>query len=174
MCFPFTSTEILIHRQDWPIHKAACKKPKAAMPFSPLGMIYDPASGRATPASNNALFFAPMFYSAETPESVYLELVNAYRLLRLGSSFSTAMGESNRPPSSMPFSEWMDRVERATILPDWWDKQANSQGLLKYSQEDEWGRLDRHVSVDDIRQKTSPPGRFMVLEMMTERVMNNS
>jgi hypothetical protein len=121
--------------------------------------------------SDNAKFFTPIFgYSADKPEMVYADLVNAYRILRAGTYEG---GAKVRPPSAMPFEAWIDRVERAGILPGWWDAQASRNGLLRYSEEDDWGRLDRQVTAMDIRNSLSPPGRIMGLEMMIERVLNS-
>jgi hypothetical protein len=128
-------------------------------------------SGASEPMSAKMFFFDPMFgYSAANPEPVYKDLVNAYRLLRLG-----AHGNAHRVAPALKginFKDWMDRVERAKVLPDWWDAAVNGPGIEAYTSEDAWGRLDRVVTRQEVA--TNAQKRLMSLEMMVERIVNNS
>ncbi|KAJ7148760.1 hypothetical protein C8R43DRAFT_516496 [Mycena crocata] len=166
-------------QKDWPEHKKQCKRPNASPTpgptptMSPFGQMFNMFSGSSTPMSSNAVFFDPMFgYTADKPELVYADLVNAYRLLRLG-SHSTA---SAVPPTvqNMEFSEWMERITRSGVLPKWWDADVNGAGIDTYSHEDAWGRLDRVVSRDEICDSLVKRARVMSLEMIIERIVTNA
>lgn len=162
--------------QDWSAHKKACKKPAAAAgpgapAMSPFGEVFNIFSGASTPMSATADFFAPMFgYTAADPTLVYKDLVNAYRLLRLGAH---ANAYRVLPVlQNIEFSDWMDRVTRAELLPKWWDKEVNNAGIEAYAREDDWGRLDRDVTKEEIRAHVGK--RLISLEMMVERIVNSS
>ncbi|KAJ7080595.1 hypothetical protein B0H15DRAFT_856509 [Mycena belliarum] len=160
--------------KDWPAHKNDCRRPGApAMEISPLGQMFNIFSGQSTPLSSKARFFAPVFgYTSAHPERVYADVVNAYRLLRLGAHLNA--GRMPLALRDMAFGEWMERVAGAGILPEWWDADVHRAGIEAYVHEDAWGRLDRIVSRDEIRATVDPPARIMSLEMMIERVMNSS
>ncbi|KAJ7434522.1 hypothetical protein B0H11DRAFT_2118305 [Mycena galericulata] len=160
--------------KEWPSHKKQCKPPNttpSSAQISPFGQTFNMFSGSSAPMSASASFFLPMFgYTAAKPELVYADLVNTYRLLRLG-----AHGTAERVPpalQNMDFSAWMDRVVRSGILPDWWDAEVHRAGIETYAREDAWGRLDRVVSRDEIRASLAKPARMLSLEMMVERVLN--
>ncbi|KAJ7143700.1 hypothetical protein C8R44DRAFT_138939 [Mycena epipterygia] len=165
-------------KKDWSKHKKQCQshskgaeKPKFNQ--SPFGTMFNIFSGLAAPISSRGVFFAPMFgYTADRSALVYADLVNAYRLMRMGSHLNAARITSD--VQNMDFSEWLDRVERAGILPEWWTAQVNRRGIEVYAREDEWGSLDRDVSRDEIRDSLDKPQRMMVLEMMVERVVDNT
>ncbi|KAK0467790.1 uncharacterized protein EV420DRAFT_427992 [Desarmillaria tabescens] len=170
--------------KDWPTHKTQCKK-VAAQPgaqsnsslppgymtgplgsMSMLGTIYNPMTGVSTPASSKSHFFADMFgYKADCPERVYSEIVDTYRIFRSG-EYLQGTG-----PSSMSFEEFVAKAEKSGILPDWW-KEENRDGLLKFSKEDEWGKLERQVTKEDIKNHLDKPARMLSLEMMIERINN--
>ncbi|KAJ6555083.1 hypothetical protein DFH09DRAFT_1365800 [Mycena vulgaris] len=160
--------------QNWSAHKKKCKFPYTPqVQVSPFGQTFNMMSGLSAPLSSTGQFFAPMFgYKARNPERVYADLVNAFRLLRLGSHLNAA----RVPPEvqNMEFSEWMDKVTRAGIPPAWWDADVHRAGIDAYTREDAWGRLDRVVSRDEIRDSLEKPGRMMGLEMMVERIVNGA
>ncbi|PBL01958.1 hypothetical protein ARMGADRAFT_233531 [Armillaria gallica] len=171
--------------KDWPTHKTQCKKvttqpgaqPNSSLPpgymmgplgpMSMLGSTYNLATGLSTPASSNALFFSEMFgYKAECPERIYSEIVDTYRIFRSG-DYLQATG-----PSSMPFEEYVTKVEKSGILPGWW-KEENRDGLLKFSKEDEWGNLERQVTKEEIKNHLDKPAYMLTYEMMIERIKNS-
>ncbi|KAJ7080587.1 hypothetical protein B0H15DRAFT_856481 [Mycena belliarum] len=160
-------------QKDWKVHKKNCKSPAAtSAQLSPFGQVFNKFSGQSAPMSSTALFFDPMFgYTAARPELVYADLVNAYRLLRLGShSNATRVSPTVQ---NMEFGEWMERVVSTGLLPEWWEADVHRAGIDAYTREDAWGRLDRTVSRDEIRNSLDKPARVISLEMMVERIMNN-
>ncbi|KAJ7449184.1 hypothetical protein FB451DRAFT_1375088 [Mycena latifolia] len=161
-------------QKDWPAHKKNCKRPNAPPPqMSPFGQMFNMFSGLSAPMSSSAEFFLPMFgYTAARPELVYADLVNSYRLLRLGSHQNA--GRVTPAVQGMEFGEWMDRVTSTGILPEWWDAEVHRAGIETYAREDALGRLDRVVSREEIRDSLDKPARMMSLEMMVERVINSS
>jgi hypothetical protein len=167
------SSDFYLHPpKDWSAHKKDCQRPKASpIPVSPFGQMFNIFSGLSAPMSTTAQFFEPMFgYTKEKPTLVYADLVNAYRLLRLG-----AHGNASRVPSaaqSMEFSEWMEKATRTNLLPEWWDPEANGAGIDTYTREDAWGRLDRVISRDEISASLEKKARMLSLEMMVERIVN--
>ncbi|KAJ7244430.1 hypothetical protein B0H12DRAFT_1325625, partial [Mycena haematopus] len=166
-------------RKDWPAHKKECKRPKTnprpppPQPSlgSPYGQTFNMLSGLSQPMSATAHFFEPMFgYSAANPEQVYKDLVNAYRVLILG-----AHANANRVPSALrkiDFKEWMERIERAKVLPNWWDAEVNGAGLETYTLQDTWGRLDRAVTRAELERDAKK--RIVSLGMMVEKVWNST
>ncbi|KAK7052468.1 N-lysine methyltransferase SMYD2 [Favolaschia claudopus] len=170
--------------KDWPTHKQECKRlttnaqtgpAPSSSPrphFSPFGQMFHPDyPGGSIPMSMNTKFFDPMFgYTAQDPKRIYKELVNAYRLLRLN-AHSNARSVSPEL-QNMEFKGWMERVMRVGMLPEWWDAEVNGAGIDEYAREDEWGRLDRVLSREEI--KADAQMRLMSLEMMIERVMLNN
>ncbi|KAF7368830.1 N-lysine methyltransferase SMYD2 [Mycena venus] len=163
-------------QKDWSAHKKECKRLTTnATPsppqISPFPQIFNILSGTSTPMSATAVFFAPMFgYTATNPEPVYKDLVNAYRLLRLGAHLN-----AHRVPPALQgidFADWMDRITLAKVLPEWWDAAVNGAGIETYTREDAWGRLDRVVTREEVAANAQK--RLMTLEMMVERILNNS
>lgn len=129
-------------------------------------------TGASEPMSATAKFFDPMFgYTAAEPGRVYKDLVNAYRLLRLG-----AHANAHRVPAALRgigFGEWMARVARVGVLPRWWDGEVNGAGIEVYAREDAWGRIDRVVTKEEVKASVARQ-RVLSLEMIVEKVLNNS
>ncbi|KAF7377908.1 hypothetical protein MSAN_00214500 [Mycena sanguinolenta] len=76
--------------------------------------------GSFMPMSYNLILWDPMFgYTSANPETVYKDLVNAYRVLRLGAHLNASRVSSAL--REIDFKEWMERVVRAQMLPEWWD-----------------------------------------------------
>ncbi|KAJ7255418.1 hypothetical protein C8J57DRAFT_608534 [Mycena rebaudengoi] len=166
-------------QKDWSTHKKQCKRPNATpasppvQPVSPYGQVYNRFSGLSTPMSATADFFAPIFgYTAAHPKRVYTDLVNSYRILRLGAHKNAALVSAEL--QNIDFGGWMERVIRAGILPEWWDADVHRTGIDAYTREDVWGRLDRVVTPDEIRNSLDKPTQIMGLEMMVERIMNTT
>ncbi|KAF7377914.1 hypothetical protein MSAN_00215200 [Mycena sanguinolenta] len=159
-------------QKDWPTHKKKCKRPAPIdPPLSAYGQTFNVLTRLSNPMSATATFFAPMFgYTSTSPEKVYKDLVNAYRMLRLGAHMN-----ASRVPSALQeidFKEWMERIGRARVLPAWWDAEVNSAGLEAYTSQDTWGRLDRTVTRTEIEGDAQK--RMYTLGMMIERVLNSS
>ncbi|KAF8218121.1 hypothetical protein K438DRAFT_2007001 [Mycena galopus ATCC 62051] len=165
-------------QKDWSAHKKECKRlPKASrgpswpQSISPFGQTFNIFSGLSAPMSETTKFFDPMFgYTAAKPAVVYKDLVNAYRLLRLG-----AHANAHRVPQSLQgieFNDWMERATRTQVLPEWWDAEVNGAGIETYTREDAWGMIDRDVTRAEIA--TNAQKRIISLEMMVEKIVNNS
>lgn len=106
-------------------------------------------------------------YTAADPARVYRDIVSTYRVLRVGAHANASL--VSPVVQNMEFSEWMDRVVRARILPEWWDAKLHGAGIETYAREDEWGRLDRVMSREEIRDSLDKPHR---IEMIVERIVN--
>ncbi|KAJ7202016.1 hypothetical protein GGX14DRAFT_654504 [Mycena pura] len=163
--------------QDGPVHKKQCKIPGATPPptappsMSPYGVVIldTSLSDECIPMSTKMRCFATMFgYTAANPEPVYADLVDAYRLLRLGAHLNE---ERVSALQSTAFDGWIERMAHSGALPEWWDADVNGAGLDKYVRKDGWGSLDRAVSRDDIQRRVNK--RILTLEMLVERVLNH-
>ncbi|KAJ6461083.1 hypothetical protein C8R45DRAFT_538256 [Mycena sanguinolenta] len=170
-------------QKDWPAHKKECKRPGAnanagssssqtrSQPTLsyPYGQILMP-DGSIVPMSYNAKFWAPMFgYTSANPESVYKDLVNAYRVLRLGAHLNASLVSSAL--QEIDFTEWMERVVRAQMLPEWWDAEVNGAGLERYTSQDAWGRLDRTVTRAELESDPPTLKRMNSFGMMIENAL---
>ncbi|KAJ6461091.1 hypothetical protein C8R45DRAFT_1029155 [Mycena sanguinolenta] len=157
-------------QKDWPSHKKECKRPTSPPP-SPYGQTFDVFTRLTKPISDTAIFFDSIFgYSSASPENVYKDLVNAYRMLRLG-----AHRNADRVPSALQeidFKGWMERIARAQVLPEWWNAEVNGAGLEAYTSQDTWGRLDRTVTRAEIEGNAQK--RMFSLGMMIEKVLNSN
>ncbi|KAJ7729792.1 hypothetical protein B0H16DRAFT_1586389 [Mycena metata] len=159
-------------RNDWAAHKAECKRLTAIAnaPMSPFGQMFNVLDGSSRPMSNEAHFFDEMFgYTAADPKRVYKDLVTAYHLLRLGAH--SMAPRVSAAMQGMDFNEWMERVARAGVLPHWWNTEVNGAGIETFTREDAYGRLDREVTVEEVRGQGP---RLLALEMMVERIVNKS
>ncbi|KAJ7441149.1 hypothetical protein FB451DRAFT_1466631 [Mycena latifolia] len=164
-------------KKDWPTHKRHCKRANATTPnmapMSPYGYTFNVFSGRSIPLSSTVEFFSPSFgYVAASPALVYADLVNAYRLLRLGAHDNATLVSCAL--QGIDFGEWMARVTGSGILPEWWDAEVHTAGIEVYAREDAWGRLDRAVTRDEISASLAKCSEIMRLEMIVERIMNTS
>ncbi|KAJ7202031.1 hypothetical protein GGX14DRAFT_570930 [Mycena pura] len=181
--FEFQTPKQDIAKKPYPNARAqadtTATRPRPYPKLSPfaIGLRRNILSGLAPPISSRgaAGFFDPVFgHSAARPERVYAELVNAYRLLRSGHHWHSA----RVPPGmqGMTFAEWMDRVTRAGILPEWWEPAVHRTEIDVYAREDAWGNLEKEVSREDIRCSLpiGQQGRMMSLEEMVMTVVKTS
>ncbi|KAJ6551756.1 hypothetical protein B0H19DRAFT_1073395 [Mycena capillaripes] len=172
---------VACQQKAWPAHKEECKRltskakanaaPSPPAQMSPFGQMFNMFTGLSQPMSATAKFFEPMFgYTAADPDLVYKDLVNAYRLLRLGSHLNAY----RVPPAlqGIEFSDWMARVARLDILPKWWDEGVNGTGIEAYAREDMWGRLDRVVTKEEVEARAQK--RLVSLQMIVEKIVDNS
>lgn len=79
-------------------------------------------------------------YTSEAPQLIYKDLVDAFRLNRIDT-------RASGPASVAQFTEYIEKVKNSRILPEWWQESVHVPGVLSYAKEDEWGRLDREVSM---------------------------
>ncbi|KAJ7088399.1 hypothetical protein B0H15DRAFT_841219 [Mycena belliarum] len=165
-------------KKDWSSHKRQCEyndaTPNTIAP-SPYAYIYNIFSGRSTPLSTGGDFFSPTFgYTEANPALVYADLVSAYRILRLGAHANAARVSAEL--QGMSFEEWMARVARVGLLPEWWNAEVHGTGIETYASKDAWGRIDRAVTVREICE--SLPGMhkcgMVRLALMVERIINRS
>ncbi|KIY45183.1 hypothetical protein FISHEDRAFT_61353 [Fistulina hepatica ATCC 64428] len=175
--------------KDWQAHRKECNKFQSPTSnggntrpafnpagFSPFGIMCNPSTGQTSPISTTAFFFAELFgYVAERPELVYTEVVDTYRIYATGDYMQAAQKVDPSPEDLVAgFPSFVDRAHRSGIFPDWW-KDEHREGILKFAQEDEWGRLDRGVvPKEQIQAHLPKPARIVTLEMIIERIENTA
>lgn len=121
--------------------------------------------------SQNTHFFAEAFgYSSSNPQKTYEDLIDAFRLQRL------ADGRAGSGPTSAGFPDYLEKVQATKMVPSWWQNNIHGPGILAFSQEDEWARLDRAVNDEEVIERHTEGGKRrasmvkMRLQMMSERV----
>jgi len=138
--------------------------------FSQFGHMVNVVSGESKPISQSAVFFTELFgYTASKPRMVYEELIDAFRLQRI----IEASGGQALGPAPPEFAAFMEKVNGAGILPNWWQENVHGQEILKFTEGDEWARLDRVVDREAILAHHNPDGKKkpeMRLRMIAERV----
>ncbi|KAJ7062097.1 hypothetical protein C8F01DRAFT_1136387 [Mycena amicta] len=149
-------------RKAWPKHKKECtsdareralKGVNLTPFFSEYGMIHKTDTHELTPVSILSQFFLPETgYPFTKPEHLFEDLVDAYRVLRLGEHLN-----ARRLPAHMArnisFDVWMERVSASGLLPPWWRWPFHGVSLDIYTARDKWGRLDREVSIREIEER---------------------
>lgn len=70
----------------------------------------------------------------------------------------------------MSFDEWYSWFEKAPGdkgLPEWWEPRHKEE-LMEYAREDEYGRLDRDVTLEEMERRAGK--KIMTLGMMIDSI----